>query len=178
MKYNRQIEKAILEQIRKEPGRPIILPDWAYWKGDPQPWVYIDGMPTRLIRHLYDLVVGNIHPDHGLVNPPEIDPRNVNPHLAKLTPTRKSKLVCPKGHRYTGDDYVDGVGNQCQTCRADKLLGTPSVADKNRAKKKCPAGHRYTKKNTIRLKSGRRRCRICHAEQNAALRERKKGTSP
>ena len=82
MRYSSEIEAMILAQIVRTPDKEIILPDWCYWEGDPQPWVYIDRMPTRLMRHLYQLVVGELHPNHGLVNPPGVDPRNINPRLA------------------------------------------------------------------------------------------------
>ncbi len=169
MRYSAAIEAQILAQIVREPNRAIILPEWAYWKGDPQPWVYIDQMPTRLIRHLYGLVVGDLHPDHGLVNPPGVDPRNVNPRLAEVTPTRTARVVCPNGHRYTGDDYIAGVGQRCQTCRAGKLLGRPNVGEINKAKTTCPQGHKL-----IRRKDGKRRCRECPAAREKARRERLK----
>lgn len=170
MRYTPEIEAMILAQIARTPDREIILPDWAYWKGDPQPWVYIKRMPTRLMRHLYQLVVGELHPDHGLVNPPGVDPRNVNPRLAVLTPTRQSRTVCTKGHRYTGDDYIEGVGHQCQTCRAEKQLGKkPNQGDLNRAKTTCPKGHELVKRP-----NGKRRCRECHADRERARRQKMK----
>lgn len=165
MRYNPEIEAKILAQIAREPDRAIVLPEWAYWKDDPQPWIYVDQIPTRLIRHLYGLMVGELHPDHGLTNPPGIDPRNVNPRLAIVKPTRGSKLSCPKGHRYTENDYREGVGNRCQTCHAEKLLGTPGVDAINRAKTHCPQGHKLVKRS-----NGRRRCMECGRDRERARR--------
>lgn len=169
MRYSTAIEARILAQIEQTPRQQIILPSWAYWKGDPQPWVYIDQIPTRLVRHLYGLVVGELHPDHGLVNPPGVDPRNVNPRLAVVTPTRRAKVECPNGHRYTGDDYIEGVGQRCQTCRAAKLLGGLSAAAKNRAKTTCPQGHKLVKRP-----GGKRRCYECARERERERRARMK----
>ena len=53
-------------------------------------------------------------------------------------------------------------------------LEAPSPADINREKTHCPKGHPLKGKNLIRLKSGKRRCRICHAETQARYRERKR----
>lgn len=168
MRYSPEIEAMILAQIVRTPDKEIILPDWAYWEGDPQPWVYIDRMPTRLMRHLYQLVVGELHPNHGLVNPPGVDPRNINPRLAVLTPARRAKLQCPRGHLYTGDDYIEGVGHRCQTCRAEKQLGKkPTQGDLNRAKTHCPLGHEYTRRG-----NGKRRCPTCHREAERDRRQK------
>lgn len=170
MRYTPEIEAQILAQIVREPDRAIILPRWAYWAGDPQPWVYIDRMPTRLIRHLYGLVVGELHPDHGLTNPPGVDPRNVNPRLAVVTPSRRSKVVCQNGHRYTGDDYIENVGHECQTCRADRMLGKGmNVGQINKAKKTCPQGHKL-----VRRPNGKRRCFECDAARARARRARER----
>lgn len=173
MRYTPTIEQKIIEQIRATPDRPVILPEWAYWEGQNQPYVYIDAMPTPLIRHLYGLLI-EVPPDEvGVTNPPGVDPRNVNPFLAVVTPSRLARPACAKGHIYTEADWIDGVGHQCQACRAERLSGQPSVSDINRAKTHCPKGHPYTKENTIHLRSGRRRCKVCHREQQAAYAARK-----
>lgn len=169
MRYSRKVERAIVAQIEREPSRPVILPDWAYWKGDPQPWVYLDSQPIRLARHLYGLLVGELPPGAGLRNPPEIDQRNVNPHLMVVTPSRGARITCPNNHRYTEDDYIEGVGHRCQTCRAQRLLGTPDVATINRAKTHCPKNHPLVKR-----KKGPRRCLECPREATRAWRENQK----
>jgi hypothetical protein len=46
----------------------------------------------------------------------------------------------------------------------------------NREKTHCPNGHPYTKDNLVQLKDGRRRCKICHRENVARHRARKKTT--
>lgn len=173
MRYTAQIEAQILDQIEATPDCAVILPDWAYWKSFDQPWVYVDAVPTPLMRRLYVLVVGDLDPGQGLVNPPGVDPRNVNPLLAVVTPTRRSRSTCPNGHPYTDEDYIEDVGHRCQACRAARLLGTPSVADVNRAKTSCPKGHPLVKGNLVKLKNKRRKCLICHREQQAEYRKRK-----
>ena len=165
MRYNPEIEARILAQIAREPDRAIVLPEWAYWKGDPQPWIYVNQIPTRLARHLYGLVVGELNPDRGLVNPPEVDRRNVNPRIMVVTPAKRSKLFCHQGHRYTAADYRDGVGNRCQTCHEEKLLGTPGVDAINRAKTTCPRGHKLIKQH-----NGKRRCKECGRDRERARR--------
>ncbi len=167
MRYSPEIESALVAQIAAEPTRPVVLPEWAYWAGEPQPWIYRDGMPVPLMRHLYEVILGGLAETAGLQNPPHVDARNVNPHLAIVKPSKRTRLVCPNGHTYTEDDWIDGVGHQCQTCRAAKLLGTPSITDINRAKTDCPQGHPYTEENLVRLKNGRRRCKQCHRENQA-----------
>lgn len=164
MRYTDQIQRALIDQIEREPGRVVILPDWAHWKKDAQPWVYIDNIPTRLIRHLYTIVIGDLSPDSGLINPPGIDPRNVNPYLAIVTPCPRCKPFCRNGHRYTDEVYVEGVGRRCKVChnRGERQIS-------NKAKKVCPKGHRL-----LRRENGRRRCRECDAERWQARRNREK----
>lgn len=169
MRYTPQIEEALTAQLEREPDRPVILPDWAYWEGMDQPFIYVDRMPTPLMRHLHEALIGTLHPDQGLVNPPDVPARNVNPHLAVVTPTRKSRAVCPNGHRYEEGDYIPGVGHRCQTCRAEKLLGTPSVADVNRAKETCPKNHPL-----VRRPNGKRRCLECPRDQQRRYLEKKR----
>lgn len=170
MRYTKKIERALLAQIEKEPDRPIILPEWAYWKDDPSPWIYVGGQPIRLIRYLYTIWVGEV-PDHaGIRNPPGVDPRNVNPFLAAVTPTRKSHFTCPRGHRYTDADYIPGVGQQCQQCKAEKRANRrPNVGDINREKTTCPQGH-----TLVLRKNGKRKCYECPRNQTAAYRQRQK----
>lgn len=171
MKFSPAIERKIVDQITREPDRPVILPDWAYWAGTDTAYIYVNRMPVPLIHYLRELLIGDVTEDEGVVNLPDVDTRNVNPYLAVVTPTMRSRPVCPNGHRYTEDDFIPGVGHRCQACRVEKLKGTPSVVDKNRSKTTCPEGHRL-----VRRPNGRRRCFECPRKQSAAYR-RKKGTS-
>ena len=182
MKYSAEIEQTIIDAIEANPDRELLLPDWAYWKGDDTPWIYLDQQPVRLVVHLYESVIASLPEGAGLARKPGTHPRNVNPHLWTMVPHPKSRAVCPNGHEYGAEDWVEGVGHQCQTCRAERHLrrerkGTPSPTDINRQKTHCPQGHEYTKQNTIRLKSGRRRCKTCHREQQAAYVARKNGAA-
>lgn len=171
MRYTPEIEERLVAQIESAPTKALVLPDWAYWEGGDVPWIYMDGEPTPLPRHLHGVIIRAL-PDHvGLRNPPEVHARNVNPYLMVVTPTRKSEVACPKGHRYTADDYRPGRGNRCGQCRAEKLLGTPSPIDINRAKTVCPQGH-----DLVKRPNGRRRCLECPRAQQAAYRARKQGT--
>jgi hypothetical protein len=165
VRYTPQIEQRILAQIAATPEAEIILPDWAYWEGVDQPWIYVDSMPMPLVRVLYERVIGALSPEAGLQPKPGTSRRSVNPHLWVQTPTLRARAVCPNGHVYTDDDWIEGVGHRCQTCRADKLLGTPSAIDVNRAKTTCPQGHAL-----VRRKNGRRRCLECPRAQTAAWR--------
>lgn len=174
MKYSPEIEEAIVAQIQREPEREVILPDWCYWEGMDTPWIYREQMPVRLVVVLYERLIGALPEGAGLARQADTDPRNVNPHLWIQVPTTRSRAYCPNGHEYGPEDWVEGVGNQCQACRAAKLLGTPSPIDINREKTKCPKNHPYSAENTIRLASGRRRCKTCHREQQAAYATRKR----
>lgn len=183
MKYTAQMQKQLLEQIEREPRRPIELPDWAYWKGGDT--VYIDRLGDRvsLLRHLYEMLNGPLDRRQGLRNDIGVTPRNVNPNLAVLLPTRKSKILCPGcGWRFRSEDYNPEKGQRCPACaarkREEKAARTaahkPNFAEINRAKTHCPKGHPYTEENLINLRSGRRRCRRCHAEMMAERRRREK----
>lgn len=171
MRYTPRIEQKILAQIEQTPDREIILPAWAYWEGVDQPWIYLDQIPTPLVRVLYERLIGAL-PEHvGLQPKPGTSRRSVNPHLWVTVPTRRARAVCPNNHPYTDEDWIEGVGHRCQTCRATELLGTPSPIDINRSKTRCPKGHPLVKRP-----NGRRRCLECPREQTAAWRK-KKGSS-
>lgn len=175
MRYSAEIESKIIAQVQAEPEREVILPGWAYGSGETQPFVYVKGKQVRLSRLLYERLIQPLPYEAGIKPRPGVDPRNVNPHLFAVTATRDTRLVCPNNHEYTEADMTPR-GNRCRKCHELKLLGTPSVADINSAKSHCPMNHEYTRENTIRLKSGRRRCRICHRETVARYRARQKET--
>lgn len=173
MRWTPEIEERIVTQIEATPDLEIILPAWAYWKGHDQPWVYVDGMPQRLVRILYERLIRSLPDRAGLSPKPGTDPRNINPHLFVVLPSRHSRAECVNGHEYTEDDWIPNVGYRCQTCRAEQLLGTPSAADLNRIKTHCPNGHPLEGDNLVQLKNGRRRCKTCHAATQARYRARK-----
>lgn len=174
MRYDAEIEAKILKQISLEPDREIILPDWAYGKNRNQPQVTVDNERQPLVRHLYEVLISELPHRAWVANPVGVDPRNVNPHLAIVLPSRRSRVSCANGHPYRPEDFIPNVGYRCQACREARLLGTPSAADLNAQKTHCPQNHEYTKENTIRLKSGRRRCRTCSREQTARWRAKRK----
>jgi hypothetical protein len=170
VRWTPEIRRKIEQQIDATPAAEIILPDWAYWKGVQMPHVYVERQPYPLIRVMWEIVVGPLPSDeHWVVNPPGVDPRNINPMLGVVVPTRRSQPVCPNGHRYVAGDYQPGVGHRCEACHQDRLLGTPNAIDINRAKTHCPQNHVLVKR-----KNGRRRCLECPREQTAAWRARKK----
>jgi hypothetical protein len=172
MRYSPETEQMIVEQIEREPEREVILPDWAYWEGSDTPWVYIEGMPRRLVVVLYERLIRGLPEGAGLARKPGTHPRNINPFLYQVMPSPHVRATCANDHVYTTEDYIEGVGYRCQTCRAAKLLGTDSPVDLNRKKTKCPKGHAL-----VLRKNGRRRCLECPRAQQAAYAARKKGTS-
>lgn len=169
MRYSPEIEEAIVAQIKSEPTREIILPDWAYWEGIDTPWVYRNQVPVRLVVVLYERLVGALPEGAGLARQPGTHPRNVNPLLWTVVPGPRARAECANGHEYSPDDWIEGVGHRCQACRAAKLLGTESPIDINRKKTHCPKGHVLVKR-----KNGRRRCLECPREQQAAYAARKR----
>lgn len=175
MKFSAEIEARILAQLAAEPERELILPSWAYASGD-QPVIYIGGRAVKLARYLHEKLVGPIPAGRGFVIDPDAHPRNVNPRMFHVTATPHTRLACPNHHRYVAEDW-NGKAWQCHVCREEKNLGTPSVADVNRAKTHCPKNHRLAGDNLVNLKNGKRRCRTCHADTQAAYRRRKKENS-
>lgn len=172
------MEEALLAQIEREPDRPIVLPDWAYWKEGDTAYVDRRGERISLLRHLYEMRVQRLGYTDGLANDIGVPARNVNPLLAVVLPTRWSKVACPKcGTRYRDEDYTPNVGQRCHACaerrrqEREKNRGQ-NAGQRNKAKTHCPSGHPYTKENTIRLRSGRRRCRTCHTDRMRLYRER------
>jgi hypothetical protein len=178
MRYTPEIEEKIVAQIKAQPEREVILPDWAYWKGFDTPWVYVGGLPTPLPRVLYERVIEALPEGAGLSPRPGTHRRNVNPYLYLVTPSPRHRGYCAAGHIFTDADWNEKRQRfVCQVCRAERLLHTPSPADTNRAKTHCPRGHPLSGKNLVNLKNGKRRCRICHAETQARYAARKQKKS-
>lgn len=180
MRYNDEIEKAIVAQIKAHPNAPLILPDWAYWNGK-GPWIYRDSLPVRLVEHLYEVLVGEVPRGWRVSNPPGVGQKNVNPFVATLARGRGSRTHCQNGHEYTERDWLpDKRRHRCHICyeeqlkKARKVGGRLPIAELNRRKTHCPKGHQYTRENTSRKENGSRQCKICRAEQARAARARKK----
>lgn len=176
MRFNAEIEEKILQQIRTEPEREVILPAWAYASGEVQPVVYVKGKPVRLVRVLYQKLIGPLPATAGLAMLPGHDRRNVNPHHFQPVATRHTRVTCPNGHEYTEEDMTPR-GNRCRRCREAKNLGTPNPIQLNAAKTHCPMNHPLIGDNLVKLKSGKRRCKTCHADQSRARRARQKETN-
>ena len=182
MRYTQEIEDALIEQIECEPSRPVILPAWAYWGQSTTCVAQVDGMWVPVMRILYQELIGPLPEWAGLRNPPGVDKRNVNPRLALVTPRRHSRTHCPKGHRYQIEDFRFDVGQVCHVClearkakrRKPEGERRPTVGDINRAKTHCPRNHPLEGDNLVRLRSGKRKCRICHLDDMARYRARKK----
>jgi len=167
-----------LERIASHPERAIVLSDWCYWEGQPQPVVYIDGLPTRLNRHLYAKAIGPLDYATKLYPREGVHVRNVNPHLFDVRAGRTRGDTCAKGHPYAGNEMPDNsMGFRCVTCylawRARHSLGRQNVGQINRSKTHCPKDHPYSGSNLLVQSDGRRRCRICNRDQTAASAARK-----
>lgn len=170
MKLTPELEQMILDRVAAAPERAIVLPDWAYWKGHSQPVIYVDGLPTRLNRYLYERVKGPLDYATTLSLPAGVHPRNVNPLLFVAQPGRKRGLVCPNGHPYADNEMPDNLmGWRCRTCYlawcAKHSLGRQNAGQVNRAKTHCPQGHEYAGDNLMIQSNGRRRCRACNNAQ-------------
>jgi hypothetical protein len=172
LRLTSEIESTLLEQIAKRPERAIVMPEWCYWKNQRQPIVYIDGLPTRLNRHLYVKAIGPLDFATKLIAKEGTHPLNVNPHLFVATPGRARGERCPNGHEYAGNEMPDNsMGWRCAVCylawRERHSLGRQNMGQINAAKTHCPMGHPYSGHNLMVQSDGRRRCRICNAEQTA-----------
>lgn len=175
MRYTPEIQAKIVAQIEASPDAEVILPAWAYHAGSDQPVVYIDSMPVRLARVLYEHMIGALPEGAGLMLNPGVHRRNVNPHLFTPTASPHTRLQCPNKHPYREEDWTPR-GHRCRECRRAKNLGRPTVAEINAAKTHCPQDHPLVGDNLIQLKSGRRRCRQCHRETQARYRARKESS--
>lgn len=169
MKLTPEVEAKIVEAIRENEGTPLVLPDWAHWKGRNQPVVSVDRLPEQLSRHLYRKLIGPLEDDQMLVQQPGVPARNVNPHLFRVVTRRQVRTHCPNGHEYAAQRPMDGLARRrCRICyeaylaRRRVAQRRPSAADVNRAKTHCIHGHELAGDNLTVLADGRRRCRTCH----------------
>jgi hypothetical protein len=156
MKYNPEIEAKILAAIEANPDRDLVLPDWAYWAGNPQPYVYVEGRPVRLARVLYEKVIGPLPEGAGLAPGPGMDRRNVNPHRFVVTETIHQRAVCPNKHPYTDEDRQPDGSMRCHICHGKHRTGGVNPVAVNAAKTTCDQGHAL-----VRRSNGRRRCLEC-----------------
>lgn len=161
------IEQKIVAAIRANPDKPTILPDFAYAK-DGRVVVLVDRLPIDLHRHLHNLLIRPLEYHERMHQQPDIDPRNVNPHLFTVIAGAKSPAThCHKGHAYEGNEAPpNSRGYRCLTCYLDSLPRDPAAVS-NADKTHCPADHEYTPENTRVDKSGRRRCLACERPRNA-----------
>lgn len=174
MRYTAEIEGKIIAAVNAAPDRDLILPDWAYWKGDNQPYVYVDGMPVRLARVLYRKIIGPLSDDQGLAPGLGMHPRNVNPHRFVVTASPHQRAVCPNGkHEYTEEDRQDDGSMRCHQCYAATLTGGLNPAQINAAKTTCPEGH-----DLVLRPNGRRRCLECPRAAQRDYARRRKSTHP
>ena len=176
-----ELEQLIVTQLQEHPERALVLPDWCYWKGQSQPTVYVDGLPVRLSRHLYEKVIGSLPYDMSLHLRDGVHPKNVNPHLFVLAKRGSRGVRCPNGHLYAGNEMPDNsMGWRCRTCyltwRDRHSNGGQNVGQINAAKTHCPQNHRYTPENTLHLSNGRRRCRQCNADQSRKYYENRRAS--
>lgn len=172
MRLTSEIETALLERIDRHPERAIVMPEWAYWKGQDQPIIYVDGLPMRLNRYLYAKAIGPLDFATKLIAREGVSKQNVNPHLFIAEPGRSRGETCPNGHAYAGNEMPDNsMGWRCATCyrtwRERHSLGRRNAGQLNAAKTHCPKLHPYSGDNLMIQSDGRRRCRICNAEQSA-----------
>lgn len=160
-----EIQQKLVDEITARPERAVILPDWAYTP-EGRVVVLVDGLPIDLHRHLHDLLIRPLEYHERMWQ--KGPKRNVNPHLFDVVAGTKSpRTHCSKGHEYAGNEAPpNSRGYRCRTCLVVSRGGGATTP--NKAKTQCPHGHKYTRKNTIRTKDGRRRCRTCKNTQNAA----------
>lgn len=176
------IHRQIVAAVQRDPRRPLLLPDFCYWKGRDQPVVYIDELPETLSHVLYRELIAPLDYTQSLALRPGVPKRNVNPYLFEVTEHRRRGSVCPNGHDYADNEMpTNSQGWRCATCyrawRARNRSGGQSVSAVNRAKDTCPFGHPYAGTNLRITSSGRRRCRQCHRDNMARYRARGTATT-
>ena len=175
MKLTPEREQMIIDAITEHPDDELILPDSAYVAGSDRVIVTVDGLPVDLARHLHNKLIRPLRVDERMWQIAK-DPRNVNPHLFAVIAGKKNPpgSVCRNGHPYQGNEAPpNGYGYRCATCLAElRERRREGRGTANRDKTHCPRGHEYTPENTIREKTGRRRCRTCNRAKNRAHWER------
>lgn len=170
MILTKEIEQQIIETIKENPGREVILPDHSYNK-EGRVIVLDRGLPIDLHRYLHERLIGPLGMHEKMWNE-ENDPRNVNPHLFTVIAGKKSpKTHCPKGHEYEGNEMPpNSRGYRCRTCY---LASQPRQGEANADKTHCPRGHKYTRNNIIR-EGKRRRCRTCKRDRSREYMRRRR----
>lgn len=168
------IEKELIEKILEEPTAALQLPEQAYGAGD-RVVVLVEGLPIDLHRHLHNLLIRPLGYHERMWDTSGV-PGNVNPFLFSVVAGRKSpRTHCSKGHAYAGNEAPpNSRGYRCRTCLVDSRR-TPGAGTANSEKTKCPHGHEYTRKNTIKDADGKRRCRRCKNDRQAAYMRARRG---
>lgn len=166
-------EAQIVEAIKADPSKAVVLPDHAYTP-DGRVVVRVDGLPIDLHRHLHNILIRELGYHERMHRPKWVAAGNVNPHLFEVVAGKKSpRTHCPNGHAYEGNEAPPNARRyRCRTClRA--LTRKPDAGIPNADKTHCPSGHEYTTENTYVEKStGKRRCLDCKRTRNAAYMRR------
>ena len=168
------LRREIVAAIQAAPDKPLLLPDHAYGR-DGRVIVVVDGLPMDLHRHLYEEIIRPLGYHERLHDTSGVE-GNVNPHLFLVRPDRKSpRTHCNAGHPYEGNEAPpNSRGYRCATCLRELLARrrTEGAGIPPKERTECPKGHPYTRKNTIRGKDGRRRCRTCVNDRKRAYMRR------
>lgn len=133
---------------------------------------------------------------HNCVNPDHLEPVTHAENMRRAAPfyVPPPRLpACPRGHAYTDDNLIRRSGtragqHECLTCSRDRsrvrhcatcraLPGQPPLICihghwPSRPEGECINGHPYDAENTG-SNGGRRRCRRCHRDREAARRRRR-----
>lgn len=164
-----ELLEQIIETIRENPTKPLVLPRHCYDKRSGVVMIWVDGLPVRLHRHLWSV----LRPDEPLgwditLHDMSLVRGNVNPFLYQRGKRRGRSIAthCRYGHAYADNEMPDNAGRwRCATCyrewRASRRTGKPQVNAINAAKTHCPKNHPYDEENTIINADGKRRCRQC-----------------
>lgn len=122
------------------------------------------------------------------VNPAHLEPVTNKVNVLRgnsISANNARKTHCKRGHELTGDNLIERRdGRECRACSAMRIRSwqrlnprAPKFGPRRRAPEKsvCKHGHQLSGENLyVHPKTGRRRCKACHARRQATIDARRR----
>lgn len=116
------------------------------------------------------LEIDHLCRNRSCVNPDHLEPVTHKENVRRGAGgwNTASKMSCPQGHPYAGENLMTSQGHRyCRTCARKRGRESRTHIPRKEITH-CPQGHEYNQENTGIKKNGHRWCRACNKERYTA----------